>query len=82
MDVPNQAFRVGERAWGFQFHLEGSSRELDAWLDLAGDTLTREWGRTADELRVKADRHLPTQQQRSRELFRRFGEVLRVPSTD
>jgi GMP synthase (glutamine-hydrolysing) len=77
-----QGFRVGERAWGLQFHFEIDSRKLDEWLDLAEPTLEREWGRTADDLREEGERHLPTQQQRARELFRRFGDFLGAPSTD
>lgn len=80
--VPSQAFRAGDRAWGFQFHVEASSQELDAWLDLAGGTLEREWGRTPAELREDADRYLPTQQARSRELFRRFAQFLSARPTD
>src|SRR5262245_13216678 len=29
---PNQAFRVGDRAWGFQFHLEVDEPMIDRWL--------------------------------------------------
>jgi GMP synthase (glutamine-hydrolysing) len=75
--VANQAFRAGERAWGFQFHLEVTPEELDAWLRLAEPTLEREWGRTADELRRESDRYLPRQQERSARLFRRFAGLLR-----
>jgi GMP synthase (glutamine-hydrolysing) len=74
--VDNQAFRAGERAWGFQFHLEVTREELDAWLRLAEPTLEREWGPTADELRRQADRYLPVQNERSVELFRRFAGFL------
>jgi GMP synthase (glutamine-hydrolysing) len=74
--VPNQGFRAGELAWGFQFHVEVSSEKLDAWLELAAEDLEREWGRTADELRAEAGRYLPTQQERARELFRRFARLL------
>jgi GMP synthase (glutamine-hydrolysing) len=81
-EVPNQAFRVGNRAWGFQFHLEIDSRKLEEWLDLAEPTLEQEWGRTAQELKEEGERHLPTQQQRSRELFRRFATVIGDRSRD
>ena len=31
--IPNQAFRVGELAWGTQFHCEVNRSELEFWLD-------------------------------------------------
>ena len=34
---PNQAFRVGERAWGFQFHLEVDRPAVEAFLAAFGD---------------------------------------------
>ena len=34
---PNQAFRVGERAWGFQFHIEVDRRAVSAFLDTFGE---------------------------------------------
>jgi GMP synthase-like glutamine amidotransferase len=74
--VRHQAFRAGPRAWGFQFHLEVTREELEAWFDLAEPTLAREWGRTRDELLLEADRLLAAQQGRAREVFRRFATLL------
>lgn len=74
--VRNQAFRAGPVAWGFQFHLEIDRRGLDAWLDLAGSDLEREWGTTAAEVRRQADRYLPDHEARGRELFARFGSLV------
>ncbi len=34
---PNQAFRVGTRAWGFQFHMEVDSQAVTAFLDAFSD---------------------------------------------
>ena len=34
---PNQAFRVGERAWGFQFHIEVDRQAVSAFLDAFGE---------------------------------------------
>lgn len=34
---PYQAFRVGERAWGLQFHPEASPATMHRWAELAGD---------------------------------------------
>ncbi len=77
-DVEVQAFRVGARAWGVQFHVEVDRPEFDLWLDVAGPETLARWGTTADELRARADRYLPLQEARARELFRRFAEVVRT----
>jgi GMP synthase (glutamine-hydrolysing) len=42
----HHAYRVGERAWGVQFHPEFSNQALQAYLDGLGPTLSRE-GRDA-----------------------------------
>ena len=75
-EVEVQAFRVGARAWGMQFHVEVDRPELDLWLDVAGPETLARWGTTADELRAQADRHLPVQEERARELFRRFAGIV------
>jgi GMP synthase-like glutamine amidotransferase len=38
---PAQAFRVGDRAWGFQFHLEIDGRAVAAFLDAFGADAAR-----------------------------------------
>jgi GMP synthase-like glutamine amidotransferase len=75
--VEVQAFRAGARAWGIQFHVEVDRPEFDLWLDVAGPEGLARWGATAEELRAQADRHLPVQEERARELFRRFARVVR-----
>jgi GMP synthase (glutamine-hydrolysing) len=75
--APNQGFRVGERSWGVQFHPEVTVELVESWLTMVGDDLEREWGRTSAELRADIAAHLPAQQARSRELFRRFAEIVR-----
>jgi GMP synthase (glutamine-hydrolysing) len=75
--VTNQAFRAGERAWGFQFHFEVTREELERWFGLAGPSLERVWDRTGEELRREADRYLPRQHERSEALFSRFAGLLR-----
>ncbi|MGH2663281.1 MAG: type 1 glutamine amidotransferase [Actinomycetota bacterium] len=74
--VRNQAFRAGPVAWGFQFHLEIDRHGLDAWLDLAGSDLERDWGTTASGVRRQADRYLLDHEARGRELFDRFGRLV------
>lgn len=77
--VRHQAFRIGRRAWGIQWHLEIDRPELESWLDIfgqEGDLLT-EWGKSADEVRAEADSFMRTHEDRGRELFSRFVEVVR-----
>jgi len=75
-DVPMQAFRIGERAWGMQFHLEVDRPELELWLKAAGEDVVRAWGSTTEQLILEADRHLDTQEAKAREVFRRFADVV------
>jgi len=77
--VPVQAYRVGTTTWGIQFHLEVDAVELGWWLDIAdadGD-LKAVWGKSADEIRTEAARHMPAQEERGRGIFQRFAEVVR-----
>lgn len=77
-----EAFRVGELAWGIQFHQEVDAHELGWWIEIAdadGD-LAQTWGVTAAELRAQVERHAAAHEERGRELFRRFAEVVRERS--
>ena len=78
-DVPHQAYRVGERAWGIQFHFEVDGAELEEWLDEADALMNLEatWGKSSDEIRVEAKEHMAAHEDRGREVFRRFVEVVR-----
>ncbi len=76
--VEVQAFRVGDRAWGLQFHFEVDRPELELWLDDAGDGLKEAWGKSADEIRREAALHLATQERRAGELLRRFAAEVRL----
>jgi GMP synthase (glutamine-hydrolysing) len=76
-DVPMQAFRMGERAWGVQFHLEIDRPELELWLKSAGEDVVRAWGKTSQQLIDEADLHLQAHEERAREVFRRFADVVR-----
>ena len=77
--VRHQAFRVGERAWGVQWHLEIDRPELESWLDTfsAEADLLAEWGKSADEVRAEADAFMTGHEARGRELFTRFVGVVR-----
>ena len=72
--VPNQAFRVGELAWGTQFHCEVNVSELDFWLQeftKEGD-LRSEWGKSPEQVREEAERFMAEHERRGREVFERF----------
>jgi GMP synthase (glutamine-hydrolysing) len=77
--VANQAFRVGRRAWGVQFHVEIDAAELEQWLTefaRVGD-LEREWGKPPDRVRAEAERYLAEHEQKGAEVFRRFAVAAR-----
>jgi GMP synthase (glutamine-hydrolysing) len=76
-EVPVQAFRYGASAWGLQFHFEVDRAELDLWLKTAGDDTVRQWGKTSEQIRDEAQRYLDDHERRARELFRRFGALVR-----
>jgi len=75
--IPVQAYRVGETAWGIQFHQELDATELGWWIQIAEEEvdLGETWGKSAEELRSEAERHMAAHEERGRELFRRFAEV-------
>lgn len=78
--IPAQAFRIGERAWGLQFHFELDAPELDVWLDDAersGGDLKSAWGKSAAEVRDEAKRFIARHEEQGRKVFRRFADVVR-----
>ena len=76
--VANQAFRIGDRVWGIQFHLELDAAEFRLWIDhfhrMGGDLL-RDWGKEADRVEDEVARWMPDAEARGREVFRRFAGV-------
>lgn len=53
---PYQAFRVGERAWGLQFHPEASPATMHAWAELSGEDVAQiDAAVAAADERVAAD---------------------------
>jgi GMP synthase (glutamine-hydrolysing) len=73
-EIPNQAFRVGELAWGTQFHCEVNRSELEFWLDefaKEGDLLA-DWGKSSQQVRDEADRYIGDHESRGHEVFERF----------
>jgi GMP synthase-like glutamine amidotransferase len=72
--VTNQAFRVGDLAWGTQFHLEVNGPEIEYWLEefrYLGD-LETEWGKSPQRVRDESDLHMKLHEDRGREIITRF----------
>src|SRR5256885_2896344 len=80
-DVPVQAFRMGPKAWGVQFHFEVDADGVNAWLRAAEPSLERVWKRSAEEVRDELRIYLEAQQQRSRGLLAAFAEKVRSGHT-
>lgn len=74
-----QGYRVGVSAWGIQFHLEVDAVELGWWLDVADAKVALKdvWGKSAEEIRSESRRHIARQEERGREIFRRFADIVR-----
>ncbi|MFM8998888.1 MAG: type 1 glutamine amidotransferase [Actinomycetota bacterium] len=76
--VANQAYRIGDRVWGIQFHLELDAAEYRMWIDhfhrIGGDLL-RDWGKPADRVEDEVARWMVDAEARGREVFRRFADV-------
>ncbi|HVF07745.1 MAG TPA: type 1 glutamine amidotransferase [Actinomycetota bacterium] len=78
--VTNQAYRIGDRTWGLQFHLEVVRDELEVWLqtfEQHDGPLETAWGKSADTIRAEADRYLDRHVRRGSEVFRRFAGLAR-----
>lgn len=72
--VTNQAFRVGDLAWGTQFHLEVNGPEIEYWLEefrYLGD-LETEWGKSPQRVRDESVTHMKEHEDRGREIITRF----------
>ena len=76
-DTHVQAFRIGERGYGVQFHFEVTTRQINDWSDETGpDELRHVWGTTKEALLAEAASHLDTQQQAGRRLTSAFVDLL------
>jgi GMP synthase (glutamine-hydrolysing) len=64
-----QAYRIGERAWGIQFHAEVSTADLEKWID--------EWDEDEDAVRIGLDPEaLRTESREKIAEWNRFGREL------
>ncbi len=76
--VTNQAYRVGERAWGVQWHFEIDRPELEQWLvsfERADGPLETSWGKSAETVREEADRFQADHEMKGRAVFARFAAL-------
>jgi len=71
---PHQAFRVGDRAWGIQFHVETDAAMVGRWAEHnAGDL--RELGLDPDELLARTVPEIPEIEEVWGEVLRRFARL-------
>jgi GMP synthase (glutamine-hydrolysing) len=70
-----QAFRVGDQAFGVQFHLEITTSLIAGWCEATPDLETA-WDVTKKDLLEQAEEHLEDQQTAGREVARRFAKLL------
>ncbi len=73
--VCTQALRVGDAAWGTQFHIEVNRDSLMTWLDAAEDDLAAN-GYPREAFLRSLDEQLPAHMEIGRELARRLGSVI------
>jgi len=71
-----QAFRLGEAAWGTQFHIEVTRDILLAWARW-GDAELREAGYTQERYLAELDEHIDRHMAIGRGMADRFAEVAR-----
>lgn len=77
-DTPVQAFRIGSRGYGVQFHFEVTEREIAEWCDeTPPDVLRDVWGTTKDALLSEAAVHLAAQQETGRRMTAAFVDLVR-----
>ena len=76
---PNQAFRYGDNAYGFQFHLEVSHDLIERWLTVPQhqDELSALAPNAATSIRQQNDQYLSRSQQLAESVF---GEFIRACS--
>jgi GMP synthase (glutamine-hydrolysing) len=68
-----QAYRLGERAWGIQFHAEVEREMLDVWFEHG----VAELPKPVAELEAETDRHLATWNEQGRALCNAFLDEAR-----
>jgi GMP synthase (glutamine-hydrolysing) len=77
LDGGVQAFRVGDSAWGVQFHPEPTLAMLDGWTHALGHLMEAN-GVDPERTRSLGRRHVPAWSARADEMGRRFTAVVRA----
>jgi GMP synthase-like glutamine amidotransferase len=73
-----QGFRLGDRAWGIQFHAEVTGEDMESWIANYGLDGEGRPGYTAQDLRSDAADRLEAWNGLGRELCGRFLEAIRA----
>lgn len=76
--VANQAYRVGDRTWGVQWHFEIDRGEIEMWLgsfEQADGPLETSWGKAGSAVRAEAERFQEQHETKGREVFTRFASL-------
>lgn len=79
----NQAFRHGENAYGFQFHLEMNKPLIERWLNLPSyrdDLIAAGLGRDADAIRVDTYTRIDAMQDAAHAVFNNFLDLIGTPA--
>jgi GMP synthase (glutamine-hydrolysing) len=74
----NQAYRLGDRAWGLQFHLEADAPLIERWLHTPSgrSEIEQHWnGARVTRIRNATARHLPAAQSLSDRVFGSFVQL-------
>jgi GMP synthase (glutamine-hydrolysing) len=72
-----QAYRVGERAWGIQFHAEVSAADADKWTDdYRSDEDAVRIGVNPEELRTETEKRIGDWNRLGRDLCGRFLDAI------
>ena len=69
-----QALRIGEAAWGTQFHIETTREVLVSWADMAPEELAK-FGYDRARYDAELDRYGPAHEAIGRDMAGRFAEV-------
>ncbi len=72
---PNQAFRLGDRTYGFQFHLEVDEAVIERWLGLPCHGPWLEKGNLADKIRSETPQHIGRLKILSDQVFSSYIEL-------
>jgi len=73
----NQAFRIGNRAYGLQFHLEITNRMIESWLeDSKEDTAFIEGTFSPDKILSETPHYLPQIHSLARQFFSSFLDAV------